>query len=89
MARGKSKGRGSAESTKPRAAQASGSDSASTTSRGQRPPPQGEGVPQRPYLLGAQSGYQRLNVAMRVLSDPVARTSFSHPYSGQARSWRR
>lgn len=82
MAQRKSTSRGSTEIPK------SASDATSTTNRAQRPP-QGQGVPQRPYLLGAQPGYQRLNVAMQVLGDPVARTSFSRVYSGQPGDWRR
>ncbi len=54
-----------------------------------RPPPQGKGVTPRPYLVGAQPDYRQPNIAMQVLRDPVARTSFSRIYSGQARDWRR
>ncbi len=52
-------------------------------------PPQGEGAPRRPFSTGSPSSEERLNVAVRVLRDPVARTSFSRPYSGQSRSWGR
>ncbi len=54
-----------------------------------RPPPQGQGLPPRPYLVGAHPGHEKPNIAMQVLRDPVARTSFSRVYSGQARAWRR
>lgn len=52
-------------------------------------PPQGEGAPRRPFSTGSPAATERLNVAVRVLQDPVARMSASRPYSGQARSWRR
>ena len=54
-----------------------------------RPPPQGRGVTPRPYLVGAPPGREKPNIAMQVLRDPVARTSSSRVYSGQARDWRR
>lgn len=54
-----------------------------------RPPPQAEGTPQRPAQVGAQPGYQKPNIALQVLRDPVARSSRSRVYSGQARGWRR
>jgi hypothetical protein len=52
-------------------------------------PPQGPGIPRRPFLTGAPANEQRFNVAMRVLNDPIARISASRVYSGQARSWNR
>jgi hypothetical protein len=52
-------------------------------------PPQGPGIPRRPFLTGAPANEQRFNVAMRVLNDPVARISASRVYSGQARNWSR
>ena len=54
-----------------------------------RPPPQGRGLTPRPYLVGAPPGREKPNIAMQVLRDPVARTSSSRVYSGQARDWRR
>jgi hypothetical protein len=39
--------------------------------------------------MSPQPGFQRLNIAMQVLRDPVARTSFSQVYSGQPGNWRR
>jgi hypothetical protein len=53
------------------------------------PPPQGEGVPRRLFSTGSPQSEARLNVAMKVLRDPVARMSFSRPYSGQSRYWGR
>jgi len=50
-------------------------------------PPQGSGAPQRLYSTGSPASQQRLNVAMKVLHDPVARASFSRAYSGQTRNW--
>jgi hypothetical protein len=64
-------------------AQAPGSAQASADGQVDRPPPQGRGVPQRSNLMGPQPGFQRLNIAMQVLRDPVARISFSRVYSGQ------
>jgi hypothetical protein len=52
-------------------------------------PPQGGGAPRRPISTGSPASEARLNVAMRILRDPVARTSFSRVYSGQARNWHR
>ncbi|HTT48276.1 MAG TPA: hypothetical protein VMG39_09775 [Pseudolabrys sp.] len=43
--------------------------------------------PQRLYSTGSPASQQRLNVAMKVLHDPVARASFSRAYSGQTRNW--
>ncbi len=80
---------GAAKAGDAKPAQASGSAQASANGQAHRPPPQGRGLPPRPYLVGAQPGYQKPNIAMQVLRDPVARTSFSRVYSGQARDWRR
>ncbi len=55
----------------------------------QNPPPQGEGVPRRLYTTGGPATEERLNVAIKVLRDSIARNSFSRPYSGQARNWKR
>ena len=52
-----------------------------------RIPPQGPGVEQKPFLYGAPPRYVKYNVAVKVLADPVARTTFSQPYSGQRRLW--
>ena len=52
-------------------------------------PPQGEGVPRRLYTTGGPATEERLNVAIKVLRDSIARNSFSRPYSGQARNWKR
>jgi hypothetical protein len=55
-----------------------------------RTPIQSEGVPQRPYLAGGPARPGRIGVALRVLNDPVARSSFSRIYSGQSsRRWSR
>jgi hypothetical protein len=53
------------------------------------PPPQSEGAPRRLFTIGSPMAEERLNVAVRILRDPVARTSFTKVYSGQARNWRR
>jgi hypothetical protein len=53
------------------------------------PPPQSEGVPRRLFTTGSPATEARLNVAIKVLRDPIARNSFSRPYSGQARYWSR
>ena len=50
-------------------------------------PPQGAGAPQRLYSTGSPANVERLNVAMQVLRDPMARASFNRPYSGQVRNW--
>ena len=52
-------------------------------------PPQGPGVPRRVFSTGSPQSQQRLGVAALVLRDPVARSSFSRPYSGQSRPWSR
>jgi hypothetical protein len=52
-------------------------------------PPQGNGAPRRLRIDGAPRGEVRLNAAMKVLLDPVARGSASRVYSGQARNWSR
>jgi hypothetical protein len=52
-------------------------------------PPQHEGAARRLFSTGSPASQQRLNVAMRVLQDPVARSSFTRVYSGQARNWSR
>jgi hypothetical protein len=52
-------------------------------------PPQGGGAPRRLRIDGAPRGEVRLNAAMKVLLDPVARASPSRVYSGQARTWNR
>ncbi len=52
-------------------------------------PPQGGGAPRRLFSTGSPASETRLNVAMKVLRDPVARASFSRVYSGQARNWSR
>ncbi len=89
MAAKKSKSTGPAKPTTSGTAQAPGPDSAGAHSMVTRQPPQSRGHSQQSGPLGAEPDVQRLNVAMRVLADPVARTSFSQPYSGQQRSWRR
>jgi hypothetical protein len=53
-----------------------------------RTPPQSEGIEPRPYLVGGPARIERIGIALRVLGDPVARTSFSRVYSGQTtRRW--
>ena len=52
-----------------------------------RRPPQGTGVGTKPFSHGAQPRYVKYNIATKVLADPVARTRFSQPYSGQRRLW--
>ncbi len=52
-------------------------------------PPQGPGAPTRLRYDGAPPSEERLNTAMKALLDPVARTSSSRVYSGQARNWHR
>ncbi len=89
MPRKRSKKDGAAKAADANPVQASGPAQASADDQANRPPPQGRGLPPRPYLVGAQPGFQRLNIAMQVLRDPVARTSFSQVYSGQPGDWRR
>jgi hypothetical protein len=50
------------------------------------PPPQGEGAPRRLFTTRGPATGARLNVAMKVLQDPVARNSFTRRNSGQPRS---
>jgi len=52
-------------------------------------PPQSGGLPRRLYTEGAPPGEEKINVALKVLNDPIARNSFSRNYSGQRRSWDR
>ena len=52
-----------------------------------RTPPQGASVEPKPFNFGAPPRYVKYNVAVKVLADPVARTTFSQPYSGQRRLW--
>ena len=52
-------------------------------------PPQGPGVPQRPFATGGPDTGEKPSVTLRVLRDPVARMSFSRVYSGQSRNWTR
>lgn len=73
----------------PRAAPAGPAAAASTSNFWFLKPPQGDGIPRRPFATGGPARAERLNVAMKVLRDPVARTSFSRVYSGQARNWSR
>lgn len=53
------------------------------------PPPQSEGGPRRFFTTGSPASGERLNAAIKILRDPIARTTFSRPYSGQARNWNR
>jgi hypothetical protein len=64
-------------------------ESAPATTHYPNPPPQSEGVPMRLFTTGGPTSYERMSVAMKVLLDPVARNSFTRPYSGQARNWNR
>ena len=89
MARKRSKKAAAAAAGDAQSAQASGPAQASANGQANRPPPQGQGLPPRPYLVGAQPDHRQPNIAMQVLRDPVARTSSSRVYSGQARNWRR
>jgi len=57
--------------------------------RGSLMPPQTPGAPQRLYSTGSPASFERLNVAIKVLRDPLARGSFMRAYSGQTRSWNR
>ena len=52
-----------------------------------RRPPQGGVVDVKPFTYGAPPRHVKYNIATRVLADPVARTRFSQPYSGQRRLW--
>jgi len=52
-----------------------------------RRPVQGASVEPKPFNYGAPPRYVKYNVAVKVLADPVARTTFSQPYSGQRRFW--
>lgn len=52
-----------------------------------RRPPQGGSAGAKPFSLGAQPRHLKYNIATKVLADPVARTRFSQPYSGQRRLW--
>jgi hypothetical protein len=52
-------------------------------------PPQSSGIPRRLYIEGAPAGQEKLNVALKILNDPIARNSFSRIYSGQRRGWNR
>ncbi len=83
MPRKRSKKAGAAEAGDAKPAQVSGPAQASAIGQANRPPPQGEGLPPRANLLSPQPGFRRLNCAMQVLRDPVARASFSQVYSGQ------
>jgi hypothetical protein len=60
---------------------------ASSSTDPMRVPTQGAGVEQKPFKYGAPPRYVKYNVAVKVLADPVARTTFSQPYSGQRRLW--
>ena len=78
-------GQSAGRSTKARRDQA---DTASeVTVQFDNPPPQSAGVPMRLFTTGGPPNQERMNVAMRVLLDPIARNSFSRPYSGQRRNW--
>ncbi|VIO72844.1 hypothetical protein CI1B_44920 [Bradyrhizobium ivorense] len=52
-------------------------------------PPQTGGAPQQLRHDGSPHAEARLNTAMRILLDPVARGLASKVYSGQARNWSR
>jgi hypothetical protein len=52
-------------------------------------PPQGPDAPTRLRYDGSPQSAARLNVAMKTLLDPEARTRPSKVYSGQARNWSR
>ena len=54
-----------------------------------RVPPQGGAVEPKPFAYGAPPRFVKYGVAVKVLADPVARNSFSQPYSGQRRFWGR
>lgn len=54
------------------------------------PPPPGEGAPRRLFTTRGPATAARLNVAMKVLRDPVLRMSRTIRYSGQSsRRWGR
>ena len=55
----------------------------------QNPPPQTDGSPRRLYITGGPALEDRVSVALQVLRNPVARNTFTRPYSGQARNWTR
>ena len=55
----------------------------------QNPPPQTDGSPRRLYTTGGPAVEERVGVALQVLRNPVARNSFTRPYSGQPRNWTR
>jgi hypothetical protein len=80
---------GSAPSAEQSEAKAAPTSAVPDDARASLMPPQGAGAPRRLYSTGSPTGHERLNVAMKVLRDPVARSSFSRVYSGQARSWHR
>ena len=63
------------------------SDAAPSGAEPVRRPPQGTGVDPKPFAFGAPPRYVKPNIAVRVLADPVARETFSQPYSGQRRLW--
>jgi hypothetical protein len=67
----------------PGSPEASPSDVVSTKS-----PPQGAGVELKPFAYGAPPRFVKYGVAIKVLADPVARNTFSQPYSGQRRFWK-
>lgn len=51
-------------------------------------PPQGAGVDPKPFTMGAPPRFVKYGIAVKVLADPVARETFSQPYSGQRRYWK-
>ena len=89
MPRKRSKKAGAAEAGDANPAQVSGPAQATANGQANRPPPQGRGLPPRSNLMSPQPGFQRLNCAMQVLRDPVARASFSRVYAGQPGYWSR
>ncbi len=64
-----------------------GPDAAPSSTVPVRTPPQGAGVDPKPFVFGAPPRYVKYNIAVRVLADPIARETFSQPYSGQRRLW--
>ncbi|MGF6310544.1 hypothetical protein ABIB82_004703 [Bradyrhizobium sp. i1.8.4] len=52
-------------------------------------PPQGPGAPQQLRHDGSPHSEERLNTAMKILLDPMARALPGKVYSGQARNWTR
>ena len=62
-------------------------DAAPSGAEPMRKPPQGAGVEQKPFNYGAPPRYVKYNIAVKVLANPVARETFSQPYSGQRRLW--